>query len=77
MGVVRDQELKLEEVNASHALGAAGEGLPKERELTRRREGCECEGGVCAREAIGAPSKLRLIRRPVSLARMLSRRPTV
>ena len=44
--------------------------MPKEREVNSRREVCEWEGRVCAREA-GAPSMLRLIRRAVVLARML------
>ena len=47
-----------------------GKGTPKEREVNRRREVCEWEGRVCAREA-GAPSMLRLIRKAVALARML------
>ena len=39
-----------------------GKGTPKEREVDRRREVWEFEGWVCEREAIGAPSMLRLIR---------------
>jgi hypothetical protein len=42
-----------------------GKGIPKEREVNRRRENCEWEGWGCAREAIGAPSMLRLIHRAV------------
>ena len=38
-----------------------GKGIPKEREVKRRREGCDWEGSVCAREGIGASSMLRLI----------------
>ena len=47
------------------------QGIPKEREVKRRREVCECRG-ECAREAdTGALSMLRLIRRAVALASML------
>ena len=42
-----------------------GKGIPKEREV------CEWEGRVCACDAIGASSMLRLIRRVVALVRML------
>ena len=41
IGVVRDKELKLEEGEASHTLGGAGEGGTKEREVNWRREVCE------------------------------------
>jgi hypothetical protein len=40
-----------------------GKGIPKEREVDKRREVCEWEGCVCVCEAIGAPS--RLIRKAV------------
>jgi hypothetical protein len=39
-----------------------GKGITKEREVNRRRSVCEWEGCVPAREAIGAPSMLRLTR---------------
>jgi hypothetical protein len=48
-----------------------GKVVPKEREVERWRGVCEWEGFVCAREAIGASSMLRLIRRVVAFARML------
>ena len=35
--MVRDKELKLQDGEASHTLGGAGEGVPKEREVNRRR----------------------------------------
>ncbi len=41
--------------------------------MNRRREVCEWEGGVCVREAIGAPSMVS-IRRSVALARMFNLR---
>ena len=37
VGVLRDKELKLEDAEASHTLGGAGEGVPKETEVKRRR----------------------------------------
>ncbi len=51
-----------------------GKGVPKEREVERRREVCEWSSGgmgECARESIGAPSMLRLMHRAVVLVRML------
>jgi hypothetical protein len=44
VGVVRDEERKLDDNKALHTLGGAGEGVPKEREVERRREVCEWEG---------------------------------
>ena len=38
VGVVRDQETKLEDDEVSHTLGGTGEGTPKEWEEDRRRE---------------------------------------
>ncbi len=32
---MRDKELKLEDDEASHTLGGAGKGVPKEREVNR------------------------------------------
>ena len=43
-----------------------GKGIRKEREVDRRRQVCEWEG-ECVREGFGAPSMLRLIRKPVVL----------
>ena len=45
--MVRDSELKLEGVKASHTLGGSGEWgtlLPKEREVNRKRVVCEWQG---------------------------------
>ena len=39
--MVRDENLKLEEVKALHTLGGAGKGIPKEGGLDRRREICD------------------------------------
>ena len=39
-------------MKALHIQGGSGKGIPKEREVNRRREACEWEGSVCAREAI-------------------------
>ena len=59
------------EVKVSHTLGGAVEGIPKKREVNRRREVCELEGCVCVyTETIGASSMLRLIHRSVALVRM-------
>jgi hypothetical protein len=38
VGVVRDEELKLEDGEVVHTLGGAGEGGTKEMEVNRRRE---------------------------------------
>ena len=38
VGVMGDYKLKLEDLKASHTLGGAGEGIPKEREEDRIRE---------------------------------------
>ena len=46
-------------------------GIPKEREVDKRREVCEWEGCVCVCETVGASSMLRIIRKTVTLARML------
>jgi len=35
---VRDEKIKLEDLNVSHILGGGGKGIPKEREEDRRRE---------------------------------------
>ena len=45
-GVVRDQEVKMEEVKVSHTLGGVGEEgtYDPKREVNRRREFCEWEG---------------------------------
>ena len=40
---MRYKELKLEDGESSHTLGGAGKGVPKEREVERRREVCEWE----------------------------------
>ena len=42
--MVRGKELKLEDVQASHTLGVAVEGISQEREVNRRREICEWDG---------------------------------
>ena len=43
--MVRDKELKLEDGEASQTLRwSGGRGVPKEREVNRRREVCEWEG---------------------------------
>ena len=44
VGRVRDKELKVEDDEASDTLGGAGVGVPKEREVNRRREVSEWEG---------------------------------
>ena len=40
-----------------------GTGKPKDQDEVNRREVCECEGWVWDLDAIGAPSRLRLIRK--------------
>ena len=47
-----------------------GTGTPKDRDEVNRREVCECDGRVCDLEVIGAPSRLRLIRKVVTLVRI-------
>jgi hypothetical protein len=45
-----------------------GTGKPKDKDEVNRREVCECEGWVWDLDAIGAPSRLRLIRKAAVLA---------
>ena len=62
---MRDKELKVEDDEASHTLGGAGEGGSSFLRIGKRRGGERFVSGrgECAREAIGAPSMLRLTRR--------------
>jgi hypothetical protein len=48
-----------------------GTGTPKDRDKVNRREVCECDGRVCVREVIGAPSIFNVMRSATALARML------
>ncbi len=49
-----------------------GSGTPKDQDEVNRREVCECDGWVCDRDDIGAPSIFKVIRSTATLARMLS-----
>jgi hypothetical protein len=48
---------------------ARGTGTPKDRDEVNRREVFECDGRVCYLDVMGAPSKLIVIRKEVSLSR--------
>jgi hypothetical protein len=48
-----------------------GTGTPKDRDEVNRREVCECDGWVCDLGMTGAPTKLSVIRKVATLARML------
>ena len=49
-----------------------GTGTPKDKDEVNRQEVCECEGWVWDLDAIGAPSRLRLIRKTAALERIFS-----
>ena len=47
VGVIKDEETKLQEIEPSHTLGGVGDwefGIPKESEVYKRLEVCEWEG---------------------------------
>ncbi len=46
-----------------------GTGIPKDRDEVNRREVYECDGGVCDLDVMDTPSKLRVIRKTVTLPR--------
>ena len=54
-----------------------GNGTPKDRDEVHRREVCEYDGWVCDLEVIGAPSRLRLIRKAAALARIDEKRDLI
>ncbi len=56
----------------THWVGR-GTGTPKDKDEVNKREVCECEGWVWDLDAIGTPSRLRLIRKAPVLVRT---RPT-
>jgi hypothetical protein len=67
VGVMKDYKLKLRDLRASHI--GRGTGTPNwDKDEVNKREVCECEGWVWDLDAIGTPSRLRLIRKAAALA---------
>ncbi len=66
------EDYKLRDLCDSHTLGWSwntGTGTPKDKDEVNTREVCACEGWVWDLDAIGAPSRLRLMRKAAAFAR--------
>jgi hypothetical protein len=70
VGVMKDYKLKLESYDPRIHWVGRGTGTPKDRDEVYNRSVSECDGWVCDWEVIVAQSRLRLIRKTVTLGRI-------